>query len=150
MQQIRIVIQRSWLIEIMKNVKKLIYYKSRYIIGPARDEHLERCCLTPKWKYCTKMMLFPMARFSETTFSKTVKNSIFIEFLTKISQNFPIICIFVQTINLRIVFKIFYEHRLKYCIFVILLWNYLKFSNFSHKFSKQPNNCVFRPNAQNF
>ena len=66
---------------------------------------------------CRKMMLFPKALFLATTFTKIVKNSIFLlnfnQKLSKISQNFPTM-FFVQTPkNERIGLLIFLKNMLK-------------------------------------
>ena len=73
-------------------------FKQTPVIGAARGG--TQGTFPPRnWKNCCrKMMLFPKALFLATTFPKIDKNSIFLvhfyQKISKISQNFPTICIF--------------------------------------------------------
>ena len=80
----------------MQSITTHIWFHRRRQSGEHRNVHseMEKNC-------CRKVMLFPKALFLATTFPNIASNSIFqlnfYQKFLKISQNFPTICVFVQT-----------------------------------------------------
>ena len=76
---------------VMENNDNLMQWRRQGGTEGTSPPEIEKNC-------CIEMLLFPKAIFLATTFQKIAKNSIFLmnfyQTISKLSQNFPIICIF--------------------------------------------------------